>query len=200
MLDVVGDSDRSVAVGYRLSENSGLQVPIVWWSEDGEVWSESELPGAAERTIPWSINRARDGTYAIMTTTTRPFTPPCPDGGCPPADLAVWFSSDAKEWQRADFTDAIVASARDLKSWMLSIAGGLVAGGVTDDGPMIWASIDGAHWSSLHLPADVSAEFSLAAASEDTMLVFLAGAGGDQALMGVVSVEPSSPRHPIRPL
>jgi len=191
MLDVVADADRSVAVGYRLSENLLLPVPVVWWSDDGEDWSESVLPGAAEGTIPWSISRAGDGTYALLTTTTPPYTLPCPDDGCPTSHLGVWYSPDAKEWHPAEFPEATAADPGHLNSWMLApAAGGLVAGGVTDDGPMVWASIDGGRWSAVNVPADAATEFSIAAGSENTILLFLSGTGGDQALKGVVSRGP----------
>jgi hypothetical protein len=190
MLDLIADADGIVAVGYRYSDSGG-EMPVVWLSKDGKAWSETSLPGAPNRTVPWSVARTLSGGYIVLTTTTTTPKDPCSvEVPCPPDTLGAWYSPDGIEWQPSDFPNSQLPSSLHLDLSVVAASPGVLAAGTTVDGPAAWSSVDGSKWVRLALPDSMTAtSWSSVVASDTTVLLFGAGDKSVEVLKGVASVQ-----------
>ena len=190
MLDVIADSDGIVAVGYRYSDSTG-ETPAIWVSKDGKSWSETDLPDAPSRTVPWSVARTQDGTYVLLTTTTLTPSEPCSvDVPCPPDTLGAWYSADGQTWRQGELPKAEVASGFQFDMWVLPASSGLVALATTLDGPAAWSSLDGLKWEPLPLVESMSSTSLTSAVSDGaTVLLFGQGEVGAEIVRGTATVQ-----------
>lgn len=174
MLDVVVTSNRIAAVGYRYSDAGG-EVPVVWWSDNGTTWAESQLAGALPRTTAWAISHAGANNFVVLATTTVDTSTDT---------LRAWFSKDAKVWSSADFPKTTVPNVfhRDVR--LLPINAGVLAFATTEQGLAAWGSLDGSRWSVISMPDAVKAASVTALATDgESFLVFVSGSDGDVLLL-----------------
>jgi hypothetical protein len=131
MLDVFGDADGFVAVGYRLQ--AGLYAPAIWTSEDGSVWIDASPESAYGRLR--SVVRADDGTYVAAGLDA--------DGA-----IQVWHARTGQAWSVRRLPSPPVTSGAVWPEVRLAASGNrIVLLADTTKGWWFWSSNDGQGWS-----------------------------------------------------
>jgi hypothetical protein len=192
MVDIDGDGEGFVAVGYRIPDPDGLPnvyQPAIWRSDAGGQWSDvsPEADGELSQVIHlapgWVASGSRvDGTTGV-------------------GNIVLWQSDDGADWTPVDLPGASISSFYDGVQYSVLAAADGVALLIASDGAgalRCWTSRDGWSW---HQTAPVPAEFSASASvtlvkatmSADQVLLFaddIAYGGEDtKAWLGVLTPE-----------
>lgn len=129
MLDVHGDIDGFVAVGFRGNESADY-TPVMWVSRDGVEWTDTSPRGARGQLR--SIARTSTGAYLAA-------------GSEGEGSLVVWRSEDGIDWQSVPI-DGPTADPNWPLVRVAASDGPVVLVAHTTAGWASWGSANGTRW------------------------------------------------------
>lgn len=157
-----GDADGFVGLGFRLGARGEARLPAIWYSPDGDTWTDAAVPAAEGPLTFLDVARLPGGRYValgIRGTETE-------TGG-----IVTWFADDPLAWKAGgDLPGGLVPGH------LLATGGGMLMITGALDGPTVRFSTDGVSWSedaSFPLP-DVVTRVS-AVATDGTNVILLGG-------------------------
>ena len=133
MLDVYGDGDGFVAVGYRSDPTMGY-TQTIWFSADATNWVDVRLTGA--KGVLSSVERRLDRAYVAAGVS---------DSGA----ISVWRSEDGLQWTRVDLEAPMISGETWPLVRLASFDTGYVLVALTSIGWQSWASNDGVVWGQM---------------------------------------------------
>jgi hypothetical protein len=194
MVDIDGDGDGFVAVGYRLADPDGFEdpdnlQPAIWRSDDGGQWSDvsPEAIGELGQVIHMASGWVASGSGVDSTSGV--------------GNVVLWQSDDGADWTPLDLPGASISNLYHGPQYTLLAAADDVAVLIASDGAgtlRCWTSRNGRSW---HQTAAVPAEFSASASvtlakatmSADQVLLFADdipyGGEDTKAWLGVLTPE-----------
>jgi hypothetical protein len=175
MQDIYGDEDGFVAVGYRLSEASGL-TPTIWTSPDGLTWTD--VSPNSQRGELDAVARLTDGAFVAAGV----------DGD---GSVMVWRSEDGISWSRAPFTAPPFAPHAYRRIGLASSGDTAILTADVGVGWRAWASPDGVAWGELRPTTAEPPNGVILAVRGNQVLVFAeAGTGGEDSDLWIGQFDP----------
>lgn len=128
--------DRWVATGSNRVERTWGQVPAIWYSTDGEQWSQSD-------ELPWGVTAGIDGYQGgTVLTLAETSSGLLLAGGASNNGATIWTSADSgNTWQLA-FREGVYSTVRAFAE----VADGYLAIGDRSLRATTWRSMDGINW------------------------------------------------------
>jgi len=130
MLDVHGDAEAFVAVGYRLE--SDHHVPAIWSSSKGSLWIDVSPESARGRLN--SVVRVADGAYLAA-------------GENEDGSIEIWRSDDRLEWVHSTLPSPGIVTGLWPQPRLVANGNRVVLMAYTVSGWWAWTSNDGRRWS-----------------------------------------------------
>jgi hypothetical protein len=160
-----------VAVGFEPAPGEGFggrRNGVIWRSPDGRSWTR-ERPASLDNSAPLFIASLNEVLYLFGEYSLCPeFAEEDECDDAPDAGVALWRSTDGREWQRVAVPDAMRDSILD---GVTVGPGGLVAYGSTDEDLLgvLFLSPDGENWQEVYDVAAVDPISALGAGPERLM-------------------------------
>lgn len=185
MVDVTASPDRIVAAGGQQLAEGGL-IPVVWLSNDGLTWFNSNPIQAPPGRGPLAIGMAPTRGYAMLATETI-FPEGCSSNPCLMERILAWRSGDGARWEAATFPDAPLPFGSVYRIEIVPVAGGLVAAAIGGDQPLAWMTSDGTVWEDVGAPFPDGSAVEAIASSGGEVRIFVRTPTGRTVLIGTAS-------------